>query len=258
MFVDYEKLKTDIIGKFIPKPLSGTLSGHAAGEPFDKFVNQLIKNQYPEDTYRQYEYLNSLFSKNKDAKTVEARNNLFESPTILFLLDRGKSAVEKWTFDNPFEEKQNDTADILVTRNKKFELIDVKTKNLGKNAQAPNIISAFKLAQTCAKMIDNNDFDLFDINYFQVDWELCGEKLICKNAFSAELFKSTPEELYINWAAAMQIQFHVDELNQTFKNSREQWARNYLKHFTTQARKRSEMMIEKFVKPFEKYIAETT
>ena len=105
---------------------------------------------------------------------------------------------------------------------------------------------------------DNNDFDLFDINYFQVDWELCGEKLICKNAFSAELFKSTPEELYINWAAAMQIQFHVDELNQTFKNSREQWARNYLKHFTTQARKRSEMMIEKFVKPFEKYIAETT
>lgn len=61
MFVDYEKLKTDIIGKSIPKPLSGTLSGHAAGEPFDKFVNQLIKNQYPEDTYRQYEYLNSLF-----------------------------------------------------------------------------------------------------------------------------------------------------------------------------------------------------
>lgn len=68
MFVDYEKLKTDIIGKSIPKPLSGTLSGHAAGEPFDKFVNQLIKNQYPEDTYRQYEYLNSLFSKIKMQK----------------------------------------------------------------------------------------------------------------------------------------------------------------------------------------------
>lgn len=31
MFVNYGKLKSDIIGKSIQKPLSGTLSGHAAG-----------------------------------------------------------------------------------------------------------------------------------------------------------------------------------------------------------------------------------
>lgn len=224
------------------------------GEPFDKLVNEFIKNQYPENTFRQFEYLNSLFSKNKDAKTVEARNNIFESPTILFLLDRGKAAVEKWSFENPFEEKQNDTADVLIAKDKKFELIDVKTRNMGKTAQAPNIISAFKLAQTCAKMIDNNDFDLFDINYFQVDWHLKGDKLECTSASSAELFKSSPENLYINWAAAMQIQFHVNELDQSFKGPREAWAKSYLEHFTTQARKRSETMIQKFVKPFEKYL----
>lgn len=255
MFVDYDLLKKDIIGKSVKKPTGGTLSGHAAGEPFDKLASILIKKQYPDCTYRQYEYLNYLFSKNKDATTLEARNNLFESPTILFLLDRGKSAVEQWRNDKLFEEKQNDTADILVTKNKKFELIDIKTRNLGKIAQAPNIISAFKLAQTCAKMIDNNDFDLFDINYFQIEWKLDGNELVCLNATSAELFKSSPQKLYINWAAAMQIQFHIDELDQSFENSRETWAREYLKHFTEQARKRSEIMITKFVKPFEKYIS---
>ncbi|MDY6331733.1 MAG: HincII family type II restriction endonuclease [Fibrobacter sp.] len=255
MFVNYNLLKQKIVGRGVEKPTGGTLSGHAAGEPFDKLVNQLIKEQFPNCTYRQYEYLNFLFSKNKDAKTVQARNNLFESPTLLFLLDRGKNAVEKWSVNNLFEEKQNDTADILVTKEKKFELIDVKTRNLGKKAQAPNIISAYKLAQTCAKMIDNQDFDLFDINYFQVDWRLDEKLLVCLDAHYAELFKCPPEELYINWAAAMQIQFHVDELNQNFNNeTRETWARRYLKHFTTEAKRRANYMIEEFVKPFEKYL----
>jgi len=34
----------------------------------------------------------------------------------------------------------------------------------------------------------------------------------------------------------------------------QEWAKLYLKHFVTQARRRSEEMIKKFVKPFEKYI----
>ena len=103
-------------------------------------------------------------------------------------------------------------------------------------------------------MIDNNDFDLFDINYFQVDWELCGEKLICKNAFSAELFKSPPEELYINWAAAMQIQFHVCDLPQNWKGTREEWAKAYLKAFVKSARERVKVMREKYITPFLPYI----
>jgi type II restriction enzyme len=53
----------------------------------------------------------------------------------------------------------------------------------------------------------------------------------------------------------MQIQFHVCDLDQTFKGEREKWAKEYLKHFVMQAKKRSNDMIKKFVKPFEKYIA---
>lgn len=42
MKVDYQKLAKNIKGSSIPKPVSGTLSGHAAGEPFDKYVYNLL------------------------------------------------------------------------------------------------------------------------------------------------------------------------------------------------------------------------
>ncbi|MDD4150273.1 MAG: HincII family type II restriction endonuclease [Bacteroidales bacterium] len=245
-----EKLK----GTSVSKPISGTLSGHAAGEPFDKHVNELLKNEYPNKVFRQYEYLNFLFTKNTDIIGVEARNALFNSPTLMFLLSRGKNATDKWSINNPFEEKQNDTADILIVDNGFYDIIDIKTRNISKIAQAPNIISAYKLAQTCAKMIDNSEFDTFDINYIEIDWMLEDKKLVCKDAHYRKLFNTIPSELYINWAAAMQIQFHVNSLNQDFKGIREEWARAYLKHFVKQAKRRAKDMIEKFVKPFEKYI----
>ncbi len=108
-------------------------------------------------------------------------------------------------------------------------------------------------------MIDNDEFSNFTINYFEIDWELVSdtsqrEKLVCKDAHFASLFRCNPSNLYINWAAAMQLQFHVCDLDQEFEGSREEWVVAYLKHFVTQAKKRANDMITKFVKPFEKYI----
>lgn len=254
MIVDYNELITEIKGTKVDKPLSGTLSGHSAGEPFDKHVNEILNNKYEGKVFRQYEYLNYLFTKNPDIVGDKARNSLFNSPTLMFLLSRGKNATNKWSIDNPFEEKQNDTADILVVDNDFYEIIDIKTRNLSKSAQPPNIISAYKLAQTCAKMIDNKEFESFNINYFEIDWLLEGDYLVCKDSHHKELFKANPSTFYINWAAAMQLQFHVKDLDQTFNGSREEWAKEYLKYFVASARKRTKDMIEKFVKPFEKYI----
>ena len=254
MIVNYQYLIKKVKGSSVPKPLSGTLSGHAAGEPFDKHVYAAIKKQFPKNTFRQYEYLNDLYSKNPNVIGFDARQELFNSPTVLFLLSRGKNATDKWSIENPFEEKQNDTADVLIVKDKFYELIDIKTRNISKSAQPPNIISAYKLAQLCAKMLDNKESDNFTINYFEIDWLLENDKLICKDAYFGCLFNANPADLYINWAAAMQIQFHVCDLDQTFKGTREQWAKEYLKHFVTQAKKRANDMITKFVKPFEKYI----
>lgn len=252
--VDFSRLSRDMLGLSIPKPLSGTLSGHAAGEPFDKKVYSVLKSCYGEKIFRQYEYLNFLYSKNLSAIGLEAKRRLFNSPTVLFLLSRSDEATKKWSLENLFEEKQNDTADILAVDGEIFELIDVKTRNVSKAAQPPNIISSYKLAQLCANMLDNGDFDSFTIDYFEVDWKLEGNSLICIDTHHANLFKAEPDTLYINWAAAMQIQFHVVDCNQSFSGDREAWAKAYLRHFVAEAKARADYMIEKFVKPFEKYI----
>lgn len=252
--VDYPLLIESLKGATVPRPVSGTLSGHAAGEPFDKHVYAEIKKQLPDNTFRQYEYLNDLFSKNPNVIGFDARQALFDSPTVLFLLSRGKNATDKWSIESPFDEKQNDTADILVVKDSFYQIIDIKTRNLAKTAQPPNIISAFKLAQVCAKMIDNNEFNTFTIDYLELEWGIDSNNLKCYNSYYANLFKTNPEGLYINWAAAMQIQFNVSDLSQDFTGSMENWARTYIKHFVEQAKKRSEDMIKKFVKPFEKYI----
>jgi len=38
MKVNYNALIKELIGRSIPKPVSGTLSGHAAGESFEKYL----------------------------------------------------------------------------------------------------------------------------------------------------------------------------------------------------------------------------
>jgi len=252
-FINYEELKKEVIGTSIAKPM-GELSGHNVGSVFEESVYNKIKTKFPNDTFRQYEYLNYLYTQNLDAIGYKAKHTLFNSPTVMFLLNRGKNATDKWSIENPFEEKQNDTADILVVRDNYFEIIDIKTRNLSKNAQAPNIISSYKLAQVCAIMLDNNEFESFTINYFEVDWMLEDDNLVCKDTHIVNLFKANPENLYINWAAAMQIQFHVSSLEQNFNGDMRDWAIRYLTHFTTQARIRANDMIDKFVIPFEKYI----
>lgn len=254
MLVDYARLSKEMAGTSVLRPLSSTLSGHAAGELFDKHVYALIKSQHPGKTFRQYEYLNDLYSRNPLVIGHKARLELFNSPTIMFLLSRGKGATDKWHADNPFDEKQNDTADILVVDNSHYEVIDIKTRNISKSAQPPNIISAYKLARFCALMLDNKDFTNFGIPYFEVDWVLQDGRLVCKETHHASLFKILPSELYINWAAAMQIQFHVADVAQSYSGNAEQWAKDYLKHFVAKAKKRAKDMIGLFVTPFEKYL----
>ncbi len=254
MTIDYSKLVKGLVGSKVPKPLSGTLSGHAAGEPFDKMVYAEIKKQYPKNTFRQYEFLNDLYLRNPHAISLKQKHQLFNSPTVLFLLSRGKTTTSTWSEERQFEEKQDDTADILVTDGRFYELIDVKTKNLSKKALPPNIISSYKLAQMCGYMIDNKDYGILNIKYIEIEWLEEDKYLVCKNAHYGDLFKAKPSTLYINWAAAMQIQFFVSGLDQTFDKSMNEWTHQYLKHFVDSVYRRAKYMVQEYAKPFEKYL----
>lgn len=255
--VDFLALVSSMRNQYVDRPnkkTDGTLSGHAAGEPFEKSVYRKLKEMYPGSIYKQYEYLNDIFLRNPKHITVEQRYALLESPTALFLLSRGDKATKEWSPTNIFAEKQNDTADILYYNNGFYDIIDVKTRNRSKTAMPPNIISAYKLAKMCALMIDNEEYENINIDYVEIDWVENEDKLKCTAAHHGDLFKANPEKLYINWAAAMQVQFHVCELDQSWKGTREEWARHYLKVFVTSAEHRCQRMREMYVIPFLKYI----
>lgn len=249
-------LKDEMIGKGVPKPISGTLSGHAAGEPFDKHVESLLHSKFPNGIKRQFTYLNELFAQNPSCTTFEDRKNLISSEVARFLLLRGKESVSNWRINKPFEEKQNDTADILLVDAvpaKKFQIIDVKTTNTAKQGQPPNIISAEKLAKACAKMIDTNDFDTVKITYIGVNWELNRNLLLCTDVAIKELFKTNPSELYINWVAAQQIQFKVDDLSQEFNGNTSDWCRQYIERYIKSCKDYAEKKIKK-LETYEQYI----
>lgn len=255
--VDFSACISKIKNQKVDRPnkaTAGTLSGHAAGEPFEKKVYHILKEMYPSCIYKQYEYLNDIYLKHPRHITVEQRYALLDSPTALFLLSRGDKATREWSPQNIFEEKQNDTADILFYDDGIYDIIDVKTRNKSKDAQPPNIISAYKLAKMCALMIDNAEYDNIHIDYVEIDWIEDGDYLKCTDSHHGDLFKANPETLYINWAAAMQIQFHVCNLDQSWKGTREEWARHYLKVFVTSAEHRCQTMREQYVLPFLKYI----
>ena len=114
--VDYKAIIQEMKDTTVERPNKanlGTLSGHAAGEPFEKSVYHHLKEKYPKAIFKQFEYLNDLYLKHPKVITVEERYALLNSPTALFLLSRGDKATRDWTPQNIFEEKQNDTADIL-------------------------------------------------------------------------------------------------------------------------------------------------
>jgi hypothetical protein len=47
-----------------------------------------------------------------------------------------------------------------------------------------------------------------------------------------------PSNLYINWAAALQIQFHISKVDQNFASKKKDWAKEYLKNFVDSAKRR--------------------
>ena len=76
-----------------------------------------------------------------------------------------------------FLDKQNDTADIIYVEKNKFNILDVKTTNIDKLAQPPNIISSLKLANICKSLLTNEDDEKLEINYIGIHWKQKKETL---------------------------------------------------------------------------------
>ncbi len=234
----------ELISKRIARP-EGQLSGHNSGEQFTNRVLSFLKSKNEGKIFKQFEYMNMLME--KELIDEDKINDFVESSFGSFLVS--KPTLDRWTIDNPFYERQNDTADILYILKEKRTVLDVKTKNLTSGGQPPNIISSYKVAKMCKNLINKKDFN-FDINYIGIDWILENEHLIIKNVDVIDFFKITPSALYINWAAALQIQFHLSNIDQSFEGDKNEWAIEFLSVFVKSAENRIKVQQEKFINPF--------
>lgn len=237
-----------------PKP-AGASSGHAIGEPIEKAIYNFLKQQSPQEFFKQYELLNTLFSQHPQI-TGSERLTLLPTQSLQHLLNRGEDATAKWSTTELFEEKQNDTADIIrLMPQQVYGLLDVKTFNTKKNGQPPNIISAYKLAELCKILLQENQFDHLDICYLSVDWIEKSGKIYTEQSHFVDLFRIDHKDLYINWAAAMQIQFHPSKVSQYQGDvDKKLWAQEYLKKYIKSAEKRIQDMQTKFINPYLDYI----
>ena len=262
MTFDLRFLETAVHGARFPRPGGpGAISGHAAGEPFDKHVDSLIRDRYPDRTYRQFEALNAVLAANPKARTFEERRDLLGPPALSMLLVRGHQVMRDWAPDNLFDEKQDDTADVIVLASRApdlmvptVHLVDVKAHSLDKRGMPQNIISARKVAKMCRAMIDSRAFDSHDITYVGVDRELQEDELVAGDCAVVELFEVPPEQLYINWAAATQIQFRVGGLDQSFGEGVEAWCFAYIRHFVKSAEERITKSQKDFIDAYAAYL----
>ena len=219
-------------GNRLPRP-KGSLSGHAAGLPFEGSVHDLLVEDSGLKAFRHFEFLNWRLG-SSDTKDAEQRINSLGPKSIQILLSRSKSRMKNWSKDSPFEEKQNDTAETVVLESDSYRpgqnlgLVDVKTHNVSQKGQPPNIISAEKLAKSLDASLQEGKV-LFDLVYVGVDWTLDGNWMKVDSVRTISLFKMDKLP-YINWTAAQQIQFHVSNVDQEFQGTREEWAARFLGH----------------------------
>lgn len=245
--VELDHIAKSLVGTSVNRP-AGTLAGHAAGLPFEKSVHEKLVTKFPGRAYRHFELLNLLYSKNPTKTSVDERYDLLGPKSLGYLLQRGTSATAAWTTTAQFTEKQDDTAESIIFPSESqsldtdsrepLTLIDVKTQDADVKSRAPNIISAEKLLNACKMAISEGGQLAFDIVYIGVRWRKTRETLDCIDAEAVPLLRVNPTDLYINWSAGRQIQFHPHDVKTNFPGSTLEWAAAFLDHYSSKLRTR--------------------
>jgi len=252
--VELDHIAQSLVGTSVNRP-SGTLAGHAAGLPFEKSVHEKLVAKFPGRAYRHYELLNHIYSTNLTKQSVAERYELLGPKSLSYLLQRGASSTAAWTTTAQFTEKQDDTAESVVlpstspsldtTKHGPVTLIDVKTQDADVKSRAPNIISAEKLLNACKIAISEGGRLSFDIVYIGVRWRKTKTTLDCVEAEAIPLVRIDPTEMYINWSAGRQIQFHPHDVKTDFSGSTLEWAVAFLDHYSSNLRTRLNKELKK-------------
>lgn len=224
-------------------------SGHRIATPLEEEVYDALSKTYPGLAFKQHEALNDYLSET----VVQGRvpdGFVFGNEAVDSLVNPGKKALSNWP-EELVPGKQSDTADIvLFSDSALFDgssvfLIDVKSHDLGKSDQPPNIMSARKLAKVAEICLSKNIDPNFSLYYIDLGYRKKDAGVVVEDVRMVDMMKIPPldyngkgKPLYINWSAAIQVQFRPSEVSQDFELSQKDWLAIFMKNYTSQKRDR--------------------
>ena len=224
-------------------------SGHRIATPLEEEVYDALSKTYPGLAFKQHEAVNDYLSET----VVQGRvpdGFVFGNEAVDSLVNPGKKALSNWP-EELVPGKQSDTADIvLFSDSALFDgssvfLIDVKSHDLGKSDQPPNIMSARKLAKVAEICLSKNIDPNFSLYYIDLGYRKKDAGVVVEDVRMVDMMKIPPldyngkgKPLYINWSAAIQVQFRPSEVSQDFELSQKDWLAIFMKNYTSQKRDR--------------------
>ena len=144
-----------------------------------------------------------------------------------------KTHMKSYANEKPLEASQQDGADMVLFYGKnivedmnKLIIINAKSHNKTKKSQAPNIVSVERLVANQLAIIDNFPLDkekqnklfsyrkywIIAIDYIPVS-DSSSESLV-SHIHLKDLYKTDGRKIYINFAAALQLQKHPHDMPQ--------------------------------------------
>lgn len=229
--------------------LNQETSGHRIATPLEEEVYDALSKTYPGLAFKQHEAVNEYLSQAVTRDKV-SDDFIFGNEAIDYLVNPGNKALSHWP-EELVPGKQSDTADIvLFSDSSLFDgsaafLIDVKSHDLGKSDQPPNIMSARKLAKVAEICLSKNIDPNFSLYYIDLGYRKKDAGVVVEDVRMVDMMKIPPldyngkgKPLYINWSAAIQVQFRPSEVSQDFELSQKDWLAIFMKNYTSQKRDR--------------------
>lgn len=224
-------------------------SGHRIATPLEEEVYDALSKTYPGLAFKQHEAVNEYLSQTVMQDKV-SDDFIFGNEAIDYLVNPGKKALSNWP-GKIVPGRQSDTADIvLFSDSALFDglsvfLIDVKSHDFGKNSQPPNIMSARKLAKVAEICLSKNIDPNFSLYYIDLGYRKKDAGVVVEDVRMVDMMKIPPldyngkgKPLYINWSAAIQVQFRPSEVSQEFQLSQKDWLAVFMKNYASQKRDR--------------------
>lgn len=224
-------------------------SGHTVATPLEEEVYDALSKAYPGLAFKQHEAVNKYLSQ-AAAQGRVSHGFVFGNEAVDYLVNPGKKALSSWP-EEIVPGRQSDTADIVLFSDPSlFDglsvfLIDVKSHDLGKNSQPPNIMSARKLAKVAEICLSKNIDPNFSLYYIDLGYRKKDAGVVVEDVRMVDMMKIPPldynnkgKPMYINWAAALQVQFRPSEVSQDFELSQKEWLAVFMKNYTSQKRDR--------------------